>query len=193
MKRVTVILVATLIAAPLVLARHGHALETREDITGRVASLNLIQQRRAEAKVIVTTQDAQKAIDEGILNQITSKTNELLKDSPSAAKVKAVKDLKRRSIVERGLKLLKYGRTANAWNAAQLRNFSGQIDQFITDAEAVAKPVSSGPTPQEDCAAAKDRCNEKCHATGGGYFCFVDCRLEYVACLISTVMGTFRT
>jgi hypothetical protein len=48
------------------------------------------------------------------------------------------------------------------------------------------------PSPMEillrkKTGAAKDKCNARCHARDAGYFCFFDCRLEYIACLAGTL------
>lgn len=157
----------------------------------RLVSDNLISQvtqKRADAPLLITPQDAKKAIQEGALDQIALKASSSLRTYPSSAQVRNIRNPRIRSILERGRKLLEAGKAAKGWNAIRLRLFASQVDQYLKEAEAAAK--SNKPketTPAEDCGLAKDRCNQRCHDIDGSYFCFLDCRLEYLACLAGSI------
>jgi hypothetical protein len=192
MKCITMILLAILTFALLVYLQSGTLVQASHNPQAtRLASYNSITPatQKADAPVFATPQDAQEAIQQGILGQIAAKASKPRRNYPSAAQVRNIQDPKMRSIVERGLNLLKAGKAATRWNATQLREYAGQVDQFIKEAEA-AKPKGQGPTPQEVCHQALENCNHECRAGGGGYWCFFDCRLEYLACVIGTVTGT---
>src|SRR5688500_16122939 len=86
----------------------------------RPASDSLITQttqKRAEATLIATPQDAKKAIQEGALDQIALKASSSLRTYPSSAQVRNIRNPKIRSILERGRKLLEAGKAAKGWNA----------------------------------------------------------------------------
>jgi hypothetical protein len=121
---------------------------------------------------------AQRAIQNGILGRIAAKANHTLKKLPSASPFRNANP-RDRIYLEKGRKLLEAGKSATRWNATQLINYAYQLEQYEAEARAnVSK------TAQEKCGDAKDSCNRKCHANDDGYFCFLDCRLEYVTCLI---------
>jgi len=44
-----------------------------------------------------------------------------------------------------------------------------------------------GESDSARCNREKDECNDRCHSSNGGYFCFFDCRLTYIACLAGTI------
>ena len=197
MKRITMILIATLTLAMLVYAQSRTPVQTPEPAQAtRLAADNLITQapqKRTTGPLIATPQDAQKAIQEGILGQLATKANTSLRNYPSAPKIRNITNPKTRGILERGRNLLETGKAANSWNATQLSGFANQLDQFLKEAEAAvkaAKPNNNGGTSQENCGAAKDRCNQRCHDRDAGYFCFFDCRLEYYTCLAGTIFLT---
>jgi hypothetical protein len=39
------------------------------------------------------------------------------------------------------------------------------------------------------CTSEKESCRQDCNAADGGYFCYFDCRLSYMACLASCITG----
>jgi len=155
----------------------------------RLASDNLITQatqKGTDAPLIATPQDAQKAIQGGILRRIASTANNSLRNYPSLRQIRNIEDPKIRSILERGRNLLEAGKAATRWNATRLSDFASHVDQYTKEAEAVKN--SGGPTPREDCGAAKDRCRNRCDADkDSDYWCYFDCRLEYVVCLGRTL------
>lgn len=162
----------------------------------RLASDNLISQatqKRADAPLIATPQDAKKAIQEGTLDQIASKASSSLRNYPSSAQIRRIGNPRIRKILERGRSLLEAGETANRWNATRLSGFASQMDQYLKEAEVVANStkLKNENTPTEDCGLAKDRCNQRCHDRDAGYFCFFDCRLEYLVCLAGTIFKRF--
>ena len=173
MKHITMILIATLSLALLVYAQ----------------SRTPVLQKGTEAQRIATPQDAQKAIQQGILSQLAAKANNSLKSYPSAPRIRNIANSKNRSLLEQGRTLLEAGKAASSWNATQLSNFANQLDLYLKDAEVVAKALKNNgdTTPTEDCGLAKDRCNQRCHNKDAGYWCFVDCRLEYLSCLAGTI------
>jgi hypothetical protein len=192
MKRITMILIATLTLALLVYAQSRTTVRTSEKAqAARLASDNLITQatqKGTDAPLIATPQDAQKAIQGGILGRIASTANNSLRNYPSLRQIRNIEDPKIRSILERGRNLLEAGKAATRWNATRLSDFASQVDQYTKEAEAVKN--SGGSTPQEDCGAAKDRCVTRCNEKiDPGYWCYFDCRLEYMACLGSTLGG----
>jgi hypothetical protein len=190
MKRLSQIV---LIVLALLISAHSQTLVQNPESAQatRLASDNLISQatqKRTDATLIATPQDAKRAIEEGALNQIASKASSSLRTYPSSAQVRNIGNPKIRSILERARKLLEAGKAAKGWNATRLRGFASQVDEYLKEAEAAAK--SSKPkdtTPAEDCGLAKDRCNQRCHDRDAGYFCFLDCRLEYLACLAGSI------
>lgn len=143
----------------------------------------------ADALRIATPHDARKAIQEGILGPLASKANNSLKNYPSSAQIRRIGNPRIRKILERGRSLLEVGKAAKGWNATRLSWFARQVDQYLIDAEAVANStkLKNENTPAEDCGLAKDRCNQRCHDRDAGYFCFLDCRLEYLACLAGSI------
>jgi hypothetical protein len=153
----------------------------------RPASDNLITQatqKGTDAPLIATPQDAKKAIQEGTLGKIASKASNSLRNYPSWPQIRRIGNPKIRNILERGRKLLEAGKAANGWNATRLSGFASQVDQYLKEAEAAAKSAKpTGNSPVEDCGMAKDRCNQGCHDRDAGFFCFVDCRIEYIVCL----------
>ncbi len=174
LKHITMILIATLTLALLVYAQSG----------------TLVTQKGTAAQRIATPQDAQKAIQQGILGQLAAKVNTSLKTYPSSTQISKIANPKTRNILEQGRRLLEAGKTTSGWNATQLSNFANQVEQHLKDAEAAvkaAKPNNNGDTPQADCGAAKDKCNQGCHNKDAGYFCFFDCRLEYYVCLAGSL------
>jgi hypothetical protein len=192
MKRITMILMATLMLAVLVYAQSRTAVQPAASVPAApssTASKTQAAQKGTVAPLTATPQEAQKAIQRGILSRVAATANKSLKTYPSPSQIGKVADSKIRSTLERGRKLLETGKTATTWNATQLSGFASQVDQNLKEVEATAKALKNngGTTPQEDCGAAKDRCNQKCHDNDGGYFCFVDCRWEYLACLIGSV------
>jgi hypothetical protein len=78
---------------------------------------------------------------------------------------------------------------ATNWDRRDAESYERTLDfaevalEYATDA---TKP-STAATKASECGSAKRVCNEECHATDGGYFCFVDCRLEYITCLASVI------
>ena len=138
-------------------------------------------------------QEAQKAIQEGIPRRIATTANNSLRNYPSSTQIRNIGNPKKRSILERGRKLLEAGKAATGWNATQLSDYANQVDQYLKEAQAVARDNNpTGGTQQEECGKAKDRCNDRCHARDAGYFCFFDCRLEYLTCLAGTIFLTAR-
>jgi hypothetical protein len=149
-----------------------------------------IQSREQEAQKTIQSreQEAQKAIQKGIPNKIASTANNSLRNYPSPPQIRNIEDPKIRIILERGRKLLEAGKAATRWNATKLSDFAIQVDRYLKEVEAAAKSNRpKGNTPQEDCGAAKDRCNQRCHDRDASYFCFLDCRFEYAACLAGTI------
>lgn len=184
---------AIALALVLLVSAHSRTLVQNPESAqaARLALDHLISQatqKRTDATLIATPQDAKKAIQEGALDQIALKASSSLRTYPSSAQVRNIGNPKIRSILERGRKLLEAGKAAKGWNATRLIRFASQVDQYLKEAEAAAK--SSKPkdtTPAEDCGLAKDRCNQRCHDRDAGYFCFLDCRLEYLACLAGSI------
>ena len=78
---------------------------------------------------------------------------------------------------------------ANSWDKAEAASYAGALDFAEVAFELATSAAGTGAaeTKASECGSAKRVCNEECHATGGGYFCFVDCRLEYITCLASVV------
>ena len=151
-------------------------------------------QKTKGQKAQTTTQsrqlEAQKAIQEGALGRIASTANNSLRRYPSSPQIRNIRNPKIQSVLERGRKLLEGGKAATGWSAAQLSDYVNQVDRYLKEAEAVALDNSpTGGTKQEECGKAKDRCNAACHARDAGYFCFFDCRLEYLVCLGGTIFN----
>ncbi len=131
--------------------------------------------------------EAQKAFQEGILSRIASTANNSLRKFPSSPQIENIENPQVRRILERGRKLLEAGKAATEWNVTQLIDFAS--DQYIKEAEAVANSnQATAKTSQEECGVAKDKCYRVCHRQDKGYFCFFDCRLEYMACLVDSVI-----
>jgi hypothetical protein len=177
LKHITLVLIATLTLALLVYA------QSRTPLT----------QKGTAAPHIATQQDAQKAIQQGVLGQLATKANNSLRSYPSAPQISKVGNSKNRRILERGRSLLEAGKAATSWNATQLTSFANQLDQYLKDAEATVTALKNNgdtdTTDTEKCGLAKDRCNQRCHNKDAGYWCFVDCRLEYLSCLAGTIFG----
>jgi hypothetical protein len=75
---------------------------------------------------------------------------------------------------------------ANSWSDTEARSYGKTLDIFVAVSQyfILAKDNDTTPTEGENCSAALDRCNKNCHAdTDAGYWCFVQCRMEYVVCL----------
>lgn len=74
---------------------------------------------------------------------------------------------------------------ANSWDKAEAASYARAIDfaeaafEFATSAE---------PEKASSCGAAKKVCVRECDDEDG-YFCYFDCRLEYISCLASVVVG----
>lgn len=149
----------------------------------------------ADALLMATPQDAKKAIQEGILGPIASKASNSLKNYPSSTQIRRIGNPRIRNILERGRNLLEAGKSANRWSATRLSGFASQMDRYLKEAEAVANSakLKNENTPREDCAATKDKCNQGCHDRGAGYFCFFDCRLNYLICLAGTIFNSSST
>ena len=188
--------ISLVIALALVLLVSAHSrtlVQNPENAQAtRLASDHLISQatqKRTNALRIATPQDAKKAIQEGILGPIASKANNSLKNYPSSAQIRRIGNPRIRKILERGRSLLAVGKAAKGWNATRLSGFASQVDQYLIEAEAVANStkLKNENTPTEDCGLAKDRCNQRCHDQDANYFCFLDCRLEYLACLAGSI------
>ncbi len=111
-------------------------------------------------------QDAQKAIQNGELTRLVAASNKLLKDYPTTTQIDKIDDPKIRSIVERGRKLLEAGKSANGWNARQLSDYSGQLQQHTQDA-----------------AKAKG-------TTVGNVVCGITCGLKENSCKNGCIFGT---
>lgn len=191
MKSISLVIVLALV---LLVSAHSRTLvQNPENAQAtRLVSDNLIShvtQKRADAPLLVTPQDAKKAIQQGILGRIASKASNSLRTYPSSLQIRKIGDPRIREILARGRSLLEAGKTANRWNATRLRGFASQMDQYLKEAEVVANStkLKNENTPAEDCGFAKDRCNQRCHDIDGSYFCFLDCRLEYLACLAGSI------
>ena len=187
MKRISLVIA---LALALLVSAHSRTLEIAQ--ATRPASDNLITQatqKRTNASLIAAPQDARKAIQQGILGPIASKANNSLKNYPSSAQIRRIGNPRIRKILERGRSLLEAGTAAKGWNATRLSGFARQVDQYLIEAEAVANStkLKNENTPAEDCGFAKDRCNQRCHDQDANYFCFLDCRLEYLACLAGSI------
>ncbi len=195
----SIILVIALALALLVSAHSRTLAQTLEKAQAtRPASDNLITQatqKRTDAPLLATPQDAKKAIQEGTLGQIASKASNSLRTYPSSPQIRNIGNAKIRSILERGRKLLEAGKAAKGWNATRLSGFASQVDQYLKEAEAAANSakLKNENTPREDCAATKDKCNQGCHDRDAGFFCFLDCRLNYLICLAGTLFNTSST
>jgi len=50
-----------------------------------------------------------------------------------------------------------------------------------------ALEFAAASTKQAECGAAKKTCRTICDINDEGYFCYFDCRLEYVVCLASSI------
>lgn len=46
-----------------------------------------------------------------------------------------------------------------------------------------------GPSCTSRCTSEKEQCRQSCDNADGGYFCYFDCRLSYMACLASCIFG----
>lgn len=151
--------------------------------------------KRADAPRIRTSQEAKKAIQEGILGPIALKASNSLSNYPSSPQIRRIGNPRIRNILERGRNLLEAAKTANRWNAIRLSGFASQLDQYLKEAEAAAKSAkpTRETTPTEDCAAARDKCNQRCHDRDASYWCFFNCRLEYLVCLGGTLFNRFAT
>ena len=149
----------------------------------------------ADALLIATPQDAKKAIQQGILGPIASKASNSLRSYPSSLQIRKIGNPRIRKILARGRNLLEAGTAAKGWNATRLSGFASQLDQYLKEAEAVVNStkLKNENTPREDCAATKDKCNQGCHDRDAGYFCFFDCRLNYLICLAGTLFNTSST
>ncbi len=131
--------------------------------------------------------DAQRAIENGILGRIAALANNTLKKLPSTSPFKNANP-RERIYLEKGRKLLEAGKSATRWNATQLINYANQLERYEAEAGAnVSKTV------QEACGKAKDRCYRQCHANKDHIGCFLDCRFEYLACLIFSGGGGVLT
>jgi hypothetical protein len=147
----------------------------------------------ANASLIATPQDAKRAIQEGILGSIASKARSSLRNYPSPAQIRRIGNPKIRNVLERGRNLLEAAKSANRWNPTRLSGFASQVDQYLKEAEAAANSSKPMREQREDCAATKDKCNQGCHDRDAGYFCFFDCRLNYLICLAGTIFNPFET
>lgn len=145
--------------------------------------------QKAQTTTQSKQQEAQKAIQEGALGRIASTANNSLRRYPSSPQIRNIRNPKIQSVLERGRKLLEAGKAATGWNAAQLSDYANQVDRYLKEAEAVALDNNTGGTKQEECGRAKDRCRDSCDAQDAGYFCYFDCRLEYMVCLGGTIFN----
>lgn len=107
-------------------------------------------------------QDAQKAIQNGELNRIMATCNQLLKDYPTTTQINKIDDSKIRSIMERGRKLLDAGKSANGWNARQLSDYSGQLQQYTQDAAKVKGNTVGKLVCGINCGLKENSCKNGC-------------------------------
>lgn len=76
---------------------------------------------------------------------------------------------------------------AHSWNANDIASY-GRALELVEATFEFAAPKS----PTRTCGEEKNLCVEKCDIKDGGYFCYFDCRLEYVTCLAGTVLKASR-
>jgi len=78
---------------------------------------------------------------------------------------------------------------ANSWDKAEAASYARALDfaEVVFELATSAAGTGTAETKASECGSAKRVCNEECHATDGGDFCFVDFRLEHITCLASVV------
>jgi hypothetical protein len=81
---------------------------------------------------------------------------------------------------------------ANSWDREDFASYSKGLELVEVSFElgSSMKPVTT--TPQSTCGDAKRDCVNGCDNEDAGYFCYFDCRLEYVTCLIGSVIVSVR-
>lgn len=107
-------------------------------------------------------QDAQKAIQNGELSRIVDASNKLLKDYPTTTQINKIDDSKIRSLVERGRKLLEAGKSATDWNARQLSDYSGQLQQHTQDAAKPTGTIVKELACRTTCSLRENSCKNNC-------------------------------
>lgn len=107
-------------------------------------------------------QDAQKAIQNGELTRIVTASNKLLKDYPTTTQINKIEDSKIRSMMERGRKLLEAGKSATRWNAGQLGDYSGQLQQYTQDAAKTVGTIMGEIACRSSCSLKENSCKNSC-------------------------------
>ena len=74
---------------------------------------------------------------------------------------------------------------ANNWDKAEAASYERALDLAEVAFEFATSAV---PEKASGCGAEKRVCVERCD-NEDGYFCYFDCRLEYITCLASVVVG----
>ncbi len=115
-----------------------------------------------QTPILSNEQDAQKAIQNGELTRLVTTSNQLLKDYPTTAQINKIDDPKVRSIAERGRKLLEAGKSATRWNARQLSDYSGQLQQHTQDAAKVKGTTVGNVVCGITCGLKENSCKNNC-------------------------------
>jgi hypothetical protein len=118
--------------------------------------------------------DSDTAIKRRIAKRAAALGAELPSESPSA-------DRNLANLLSATRVLMAECALANSWDKEEAASYARVFDFAEVALESVAR------TKQSECGAAKTVCVEVCRTTEGGYFCYVDCRLEYITCLASTI------
>lgn len=78
---------------------------------------------------------------------------------------------------------------AGNWGRDEAASYGRTLElvEAAFDLNSFAEATAAG------CGDAKRTCVLRCDIDDGGYFCYFDCRLEYMACLVGTLLGNAKT
>jgi hypothetical protein len=123
---------------------------------------------------------------EGAIKQsIAKKAAVLCASLPDEVSCKNMADQKLASLLSATRSLMAECTLANNWDRAEAASY----DRALALAEVAFEFATSAERDAAGCGRAKTVCREQCDVEDGGYFCYFDCRLEYVTCLASVVVA----
>ena len=123
--------------------------------------------------------------DASIKQSIAKKAAVLCASLPDEVSCTNMDDQRLASLLSATRSLMAECTLANNWDRADALSY----DRALALAE-VAFEFATAERDAAGCGAAKKVCREQCDFEDGGYFCYFDCRLEYVTCLASVVVGS---
>ena len=146
------------------------------------------QVQKAQTLTQSKRDEAQKAIQKGILGRIASSANNSLRKFPSPSQLRNV-NTERRNYLEQVRKLLEEGKSASKWNADQLGSFADRVASLKD--KAVHLDNSGGGGGKTCVTSCKDEYNKCLEENDCEYsficICCVPCSLQYMGCIAGCI------